>query len=133
MLALPVARRGGSIELLRPYLNVSDNEYRPTIAWLAMALFPVGPYPILSLHSEQGSALTEKVGRKVARSAAWPKTTRSLMSELRRLAPQLRIHGLSIRFGRSREGVVISFVTAGFLACVGEFGQEGDSNAFKAS
>jgi hypothetical protein len=357
MLSFPVPRRGGSIDLLRPYVNVSDNEFRLMIAWLTMALRPVGPYPILSLHSEQGSAkstlarilgllidpqvsplldkpasardlmvtavngwllaydnitaipdwlsdslcrlvygggfagraifsdkersvihaqrpvilngiddfvrksdltdravflhqppitqnrrrseaefwsgfegdypqilggvldavvgglrelpsvqltrlprmadfalwgeavgrglgwqpgeffnayeenrteasvtslegsplgstllalaksivhsegspeelltvLTEKVGRKVARSAAWPKTTRSLMSELRRLAPQLRIHGLSIRFGRNREGVVITLVTAGFLACVGEFGQEGDSNAVKAS
>jgi hypothetical protein len=357
MLALPVPRRGGSIARLRPYLNVSDNEFRLTIAWLTMALRPVGPYPILSLHSDQGSAkstlarilgllidpqvsplldapasardlmvtavngwllaydnittipdwlsdglcrlvygggfagralfsdkercvihaqrpvilngiddfvrksdlpdravflhqppitqnrrraeaefwsefrgdypqilgaaldavvgglrelpsvhltrlprmadfalwgeavgrglgwqpgefyktyeenrseasvtslegsplgsmllavaksilnwecspeellnaLTEKVGRKVARSAAWPKSTRSLMSELRRLAPQLRIHGLSIRFGRNREGVVMTVVTAGFLVCVGEFGQEGDSNAVKAS
>jgi hypothetical protein len=31
--------------------------------------------------------LTERAGRKVARSARWPKTTRNFANELRRLAP----------------------------------------------
>jgi hypothetical protein len=58
MLALPVPVpvRGGSIELLRPYVNVDDAEFLLVIAWLTAALLPVGPYPILSLHGEQGSA-----------------------------------------------------------------------------
>ena len=56
MLALPVPVRGGSIELLRPYVNVDDAGFRLVIAWLTSALLPVGPYPILSLHGEQGSA-----------------------------------------------------------------------------
>ena len=56
MLALPVPERGGSIELLRPYVNVDDDGFRLVIAWMTAALRPVGPYPILSLHGEQGSA-----------------------------------------------------------------------------
>ncbi len=56
MLALPVPDRGGSIELLRPYVNVDDDGFRLVIAWMTAALRPVGPYPILSLHGEQGSA-----------------------------------------------------------------------------
>ncbi len=56
MLALPVPVRGGSIELLRPYVNVDDAGFRLVIAWLTSALLPVGPYPILSLHGEQGTA-----------------------------------------------------------------------------
>ena len=56
MLPLPVPARGGSIELLRPYVNVTDDGFRLAVAWLTAALRPVGPYPILSLHGEQGSA-----------------------------------------------------------------------------
>ena len=56
MLPLPVPERGGSIELLRPYVNVTDDGFRLVVAWLTAALRPVGPYPILSLHGEQGSA-----------------------------------------------------------------------------
>ena len=56
MLALPVPGARGSIELLRPYVNVDDAGFRLVIAWLTASLLPVGPYPILSLHGEQGSA-----------------------------------------------------------------------------
>jgi hypothetical protein len=56
MLALPVPSRGGSIELLRPYVNVTDEAFVLLIGWLTAALRPAGPYPILSLHGEQGSA-----------------------------------------------------------------------------
>ena len=56
LLPLPLPSRGGSIDLLRPYVNLSDDGFRAMIAWLTAALRPVGPYPILSLHGEQGSA-----------------------------------------------------------------------------
>ena len=39
-LASPV--RGGSIDLLRPYVNLSDADFRLMIAWLTAALRPVG-------------------------------------------------------------------------------------------
>jgi hypothetical protein len=55
-LPLPEPSRDGSIDLLRPYVNISDPDFRLLIVWMAAALRPVGPYPILALHGEQGSA-----------------------------------------------------------------------------
>jgi hypothetical protein len=66
--------------------------------------------------------MTEKVGRKVASSAAWPKTTRMFACELRRLAPQLRMHGLSIVFSRTCDRRLVTLLTAGFLAGLGGTG-----------
>ena len=40
--------------------------------------------------------LTDIVGKKVAASADWPKTTGSFGNALRRLAPQLRLHGIGV-------------------------------------
>src|SRR5262249_40374874 len=54
--ALPVPQRGGSIEDLRKYVNVTDAQFPLVIGWLAAALLPTGPYPILNLIGEQGSA-----------------------------------------------------------------------------
>jgi hypothetical protein len=55
MLPLPVA--GGSIEELRPFLNVrSNNEFVLTVAWMLAALRDRGPYPVLALFGEQGTA-----------------------------------------------------------------------------
>jgi hypothetical protein len=51
--------------------------------------------------------LTEIVGKKVAASANWPKTAGNFGNELRRLAPQLRMHGVSISFERRHEGRMI--------------------------
>jgi hypothetical protein len=56
MLPMPEPGRDGSVQLLRPYVNLSDRDFRLLIAWLAAALRPVGPYPILALYGEQGSA-----------------------------------------------------------------------------
>ena len=52
---LPLPARGGSIDLLRPYVNLTEPDFRLTIAWLTAALRPVGPYPILVLNGEQSS------------------------------------------------------------------------------
>jgi len=57
MLPLPEPERGGSIEDLRALANVRDDDgFRLVVAWLVMALHPGGPYPVLALHGEQGSA-----------------------------------------------------------------------------
>jgi hypothetical protein len=56
LMALPMPRRDGSVELLRPYVNLSETGLRLLIAWIAAALRPVGPFPILTLYGEQGSA-----------------------------------------------------------------------------
>lgn len=49
--------RDGSVELLRPFLNVrADEDFALARAWLHSALRGRGPYPILVLTGEQGSA-----------------------------------------------------------------------------
>ena len=53
--ALPMPERGGSIELLRKYVNLTEADFRLMIAWLTAALRPVGPYPVLVLNGEQAS------------------------------------------------------------------------------
>jgi len=58
MKPLPEPVTGGSVnDDLRPLLNVKiDNEFVLTVAWLLAALRPSGPYPVLALTGEQGSA-----------------------------------------------------------------------------
>jgi len=53
---LPKPCWDGSIELLKKYTNVADADFPLLVAWLTAALRPVGPYPILILSGEQGSA-----------------------------------------------------------------------------
>jgi hypothetical protein len=66
MLPLPVPERGGSIEALRPFLNVSnENGFVLIVAWLLAALRPTGPYPLLAICGEQGSARVATGGRKI--------------------------------------------------------------------
>jgi hypothetical protein len=48
---------GGTIDDLRPFVNVADEgAFRLLVAWLVQALRPRGPYPLLCLHGQQGSA-----------------------------------------------------------------------------
>jgi hypothetical protein len=57
MKALPAPVSGGSIEMLRPFLNVqSDTEFVLAVAWMLAVLRDCGPYPVLVLSGEQGSA-----------------------------------------------------------------------------
>jgi hypothetical protein len=59
MLPLPVPKRGGSIEALRSFLNLpSRNDFVLIVAWLLAALRAGGPYPLLAISGEQGSAKT---------------------------------------------------------------------------
>jgi hypothetical protein len=232
-LPLPMPRRDGSIDLLRPYVNLTEPDFRLMVAWLTAVLRPVGPHPILVLGGEQASAkstlvkvlrllidphacialnvpsstrdlmatavngwllaydnisdiprwlsdalcqlvfggaisgralltnedrsfiyaqrpvllsgigdfirwadlkdrcvflhqaarlvpnlcttpakllawLTELVGKKVASAADWPRNTAKFSTELRQLAPQLRLHGINISFERRNEGRFIT-------------------------
>jgi hypothetical protein len=79
--------------------------------------------------TEMFQILTEKVGKKVATSAAWPKSTQQFTTELRRLAPQLRMHGLSIISSRTRLTRLIRVVTAAFLASAAENNGGSDDEA----
>ena len=79
MLELPTPERGGSLDDLRPFVNVKgDNEFLLIVAWMLAALRPQGPYPILIIQGEQGSGKTTL--SEVARNLTDPNTvvTRSL-------------------------------------------------------
>jgi hypothetical protein len=57
MQALPMPVRGGSIEALRSFLNVkSASDFVLVVAWAVAALRDRGPYPVMALSGEQGSA-----------------------------------------------------------------------------
>jgi hypothetical protein len=59
MLPLPVPQRGGSIEALAAFLNLpARDEFVLVVAWLLAALQRDGPYPVLVIAGEQGSAKT---------------------------------------------------------------------------
>jgi hypothetical protein len=59
MLALPLPERGGSIEALNSFLNLpSRDDFVLIVAWLLAALRSGGPYPLLAVSGEQGSAKT---------------------------------------------------------------------------
>jgi hypothetical protein len=57
MLPLPEPVRGGTLAALRPFVNVgSEADWRLLVTWLVATLRPTGPYPVLVVHGEQGSA-----------------------------------------------------------------------------
>jgi len=57
MQALPTPLPGGSIETLRRFLNVQgDNDFILVVAWALAVLRNSGPYPVIVLSGEQGSA-----------------------------------------------------------------------------
>jgi hypothetical protein len=59
MLPLPIPQRGGSIEALAAFLNLpAPDEFVLVVAWLLAALQQGGPYPLLVIAGEQGSAKT---------------------------------------------------------------------------
>lgn len=55
--ALPVPVAGGSVAELRDFVNVAtDADFVLLVSWLIGAMHPSGPYPLLVLQGEQGSA-----------------------------------------------------------------------------
>lgn len=57
MQALPTPLPGGSIETLRRFLNVQgNNDFILVVAWALAVLRNRGPYPVIVLSGEQGSA-----------------------------------------------------------------------------
>jgi putative DNA primase/helicase len=54
---LPHLMESVSLEaLLRPFVNADDAGFMLVVAWLVAAMWPHGPYPILILQGEQGTA-----------------------------------------------------------------------------
>lgn len=57
MQPLPVPEHGGTVDALRPFLNVrTDDDFVLAVAWMVAVLRDQGPYPVLVLAGEQGSA-----------------------------------------------------------------------------
>ena len=57
MQPLPMPVPGGSVEMLRSFLNVqSDTDFVLVVAWALTCLRDRGPYPVIVLSGEQGSA-----------------------------------------------------------------------------
>jgi len=57
MHGLPEPVTGGSVNDLRPFLNVAnDDEFMMIIAFVLMAYHPHGPYPVLGIHGGGGAA-----------------------------------------------------------------------------
>jgi hypothetical protein len=87
ILPLPVPERGGSIEALPSFLNLSNqNDFVLVVAWLLAALRSSGPYPLLAISGEQGSTKTvlskllrALVDPNVAPVRALPREERELM------------------------------------------------------
>src|SRR5579875_1064139 len=56
MLPLPVPERGGSLDELRPFVNVSGNDdWILLLGWVFCAFHPHGPYPLLAITGDKGS------------------------------------------------------------------------------
>jgi hypothetical protein len=59
---LPYPVDGGTVDDLRPFLNIGSNgDFMLVAAWTAFSLSPWGPYPVLVLQGEQGSAKSTTV------------------------------------------------------------------------
>ena len=70
--ALPIPEPGGHIRELRPYLNLaSHDEFVLLTSWMLAALRDTGPYPILVLLGEHGSAKSTAV--RIVRSLIDPR------------------------------------------------------------
>ena len=54
--ALPMPLRGGKIDLLWKYVNVAEADRPLVLAWILATFVPGGPYPLLALQGEQGTA-----------------------------------------------------------------------------
>jgi hypothetical protein len=85
-LPLPVPSVDGSIELLREFANVTERDFQLLVCWMAFALRPVGPYPVLVLHGNQATAkstlvtvIRQLIDPQTAPHLAESRSTRDLM------------------------------------------------------
>jgi hypothetical protein len=72
-LGLPAPERGGSIDELKPFLNVRHvRDFVLVVAWTLAALIDSGPYPVLAFAGEQGTA--KSTASKILRALTDPNT-----------------------------------------------------------
>jgi hypothetical protein len=69
------------------------------------------PIERASTPTESFAALNQRADRKTVAAARWTKSLRAFSSEPRRIAPQLRMHGLAVHFSKTRESRIITFQT----------------------
>jgi hypothetical protein len=86
MLPLPTPVRGGDVCELKRFVNVDADSWPLILGWLVACFRSTGPYPILALHGEQGSAksttartLRSLIDPNVAPLRSEPKDPRDLM------------------------------------------------------
>lgn len=86
MLPLPEPEHGGSLDELRPFVNVANRDWPLVVAWLVAALRPSGPYPVLALFALQGAGksntarfLRALIDPNAAPLRAEPREVRDLM------------------------------------------------------
>ena len=75
MSPLPAPSHGGRIDDLRKFINLAEEDvagWRLLVAWLAQAFRPTGPYPVLILQGEQGSA--KSTAERLLRALSDPST-----------------------------------------------------------
>ncbi|HOD29426.1 MAG TPA: DUF3854 domain-containing protein [Syntrophales bacterium] len=87
MAALPHPKEGGGVEDLKKYVNLANPEDFPLIVGYIIGCFhPAGPYPILAVTGEQGSAKSTLL--RVIKNLSDPSTAplRSVPKDLRDLA-----------------------------------------------
>jgi hypothetical protein len=71
MKALPIPMHGGSLDGIRRFLNLgSDSDWVLIRAWLVQSVFATGPYPVLTLYGEAGSA--KSTAARILKSCADP-------------------------------------------------------------
>lgn len=86
MQALPEPLSGGNVDDLRRFINVTADDWPLILAWVLFALQPNGPFPVLVLQGEQGSAkstlsavLRSLVDPNAAPLRSMPRDIRDLM------------------------------------------------------
>jgi hypothetical protein len=107
MKPLAIPEKGGSIELLRSFVNVqSDADFVLVVAWLQACLRHCGPYPVLVLAGEQGSTKSTLSG--ILRALVDPNTAplRALPREDRDLSIAATMTPLSSWVGGNASNVL---------------------------
>jgi hypothetical protein len=91
---LPHPQPGGRADELREFVNLDDDQFALVLAWLVAALRGRGPFPVLVLTGEQGSAKTTAArvlkrlvdptaGKETGELTAAPKESRDLAVQTR--------------------------------------------------
>jgi hypothetical protein len=88
---LPIPQGGGSIDLLRDFLNVGDDEFMLVVCWLLKCFLPDVAFPILWLAGEQGTAKTTAL--QVCRSLVDP--AKAMVRSMARTEDNLMVAALN--------------------------------------